>query len=85
MLEAMARIAPSKPNEAMVRIVPAAMVPFHSTQAAGSKFPRKALWSRFDFFLKGPNRYKKRIRLGFSRKGVAIHESSPEPMITRSV
>jgi hypothetical protein len=36
MLEAMARIAPSQPNEAMARIAPCRnVIPFHSTQAVG--------------------------------------------------
>jgi hypothetical protein len=44
------------------------MIPFHSTQAAGSKFPRKVFERRFEIVLEGPTRFKKRIGLGCSRK-----------------
>jgi hypothetical protein len=51
------------------------MVPFHSTQAAGSKFLNKVLWTRLEIVLEGSDRFKKRIGLGYSRKLGAGHES----------
>ena len=53
----------------------AEMVPFHSIQAAGSKFPSKVLWTKFEIVLEGSNRFKKGIWLGCSRKGVAHHQA----------
>jgi hypothetical protein len=51
----------------------AEMIPFHSTKAAGSKFPSKVLWTRFGIVLEGPNRFQKWIGLACSRKGAARH------------
>jgi len=51
------------------------MVPFHSTRAAGSKFPSKVLKTRYEIVLEGSNRFKKRIGLGCSKKGVARDQS----------
>jgi hypothetical protein len=63
MLEAMARITHSQPNEAMARVAPrspiAPMVKFHSTQASYTQ----VLWARFEIVLEGSNRFKKRIEL----------------------
>jgi len=44
-LGAMARIAPSQPNEAMARVALEEMEPFYSALAAGSKVPSKVLWT----------------------------------------
>jgi hypothetical protein len=35
------------------------MVPFHSTKAAGSKFPSKVLWTRFETVLEGQIVFKR--------------------------
>jgi hypothetical protein len=86
MLEAMARIAPSHPNEAMARIAPRSpMVPvvnnnnFHSTQA-----PRQVLWTRFEISLEGP-KIEKGIGLCCSRKLEASnqHHAPPNPKVSR--
>jgi hypothetical protein len=69
MLEAMARVAPSQPNEAMARIALSEMVPFHSTQALASKFPSKIFWTRFEIVLEGPNRFKRGSGSAVPEKG----------------
>jgi hypothetical protein len=46
MLEAMARIAPSQPNEAMARIAPPEKVPFSLDPSCRIKFFRERLFGR---------------------------------------
>jgi hypothetical protein len=53
----------------------AEMVPFHSTQAAGSKFPSKVLWTRFGITPEGPSRFKKKLGSAVPEKG-----SMPQPV-----
>jgi hypothetical protein len=79
----MARIAPPQPNEAMARIAFAEMAPFHSIQAIGSKFTSKVLWTRFEIVLGGPNRFKKRIGFGYSRK-LGARDQTPRTTITHN-
>jgi hypothetical protein len=62
----------------------AEIVPFHSTEAAGSKLPRKLFGRRFEIVLEGSNIFKKRIGLGYSRKRVARDNQSPNFNISRS-
>jgi hypothetical protein len=59
MLKAMARIAPSQPNEAMARIAPRSpMVPkFYSTKVS------KVLWKRFGIVLGALNGFENMIKL----------------------
>ena len=59
MLEAMARIAPSQPNEAMARIAPRSpMVPkLYSTKVS------KVLWKRFGIVLGALNGFENMIKL----------------------
>jgi hypothetical protein len=52
----------------------AKMVPFHSTHAVGPKFPSKVVWTIFEIVLEEPNRFKKRIGFGCSRKLGARHQ-----------
>jgi hypothetical protein len=53
MLEAMARSAPSQPNEAMARIAPRRNDTISLDQSSGLKFPSKIFWTRFEIFLEG--------------------------------
>jgi hypothetical protein len=62
MLEAMARIAPSQPNEAMARIAPRSlMVPMVKNKI--SLVPSYVIWTRFEIVLGGSNRFEKKIGL----------------------
>jgi hypothetical protein len=81
MIDTMARIAPSRPNEAMARIALAEMAPFHSTKAAGSKFPSKVLWTRFEMFSKVKTDSKS--GLGSAVPGKGLHATSQAP-VTRT-
>jgi hypothetical protein len=76
MLEAMARIAPSQPNEGMARII-------SLDPSCRVKIPEKGSfdYSRFEIVLEGPNRFKKRIGLGCSRN---LGSQSPNTKISRS-
>jgi hypothetical protein len=67
MLEAMARIALSQPNEAMARIAPRRNGTISLDPSCRVKIPSKVLWTRLEIVLVGSNRFKNRIGLGISR------------------
>jgi hypothetical protein len=50
----------------------AEVVPFHSTQAAGLKFPSKVVWTLFEIALGGPNIFKRGLGSDVSEKGLLL-------------
>ena len=83
MLEAMARIAPSQLNGAMARVAPRNGT-ISLDLSYRVKISEQSFWTGFESVLGGPNRYKKRIGLGCSKKWVACDHHAPKSTILRS-
>jgi hypothetical protein len=73
MLEAMARIAPSQPKEAMAHIAHRRNGTISLDPSCRVKIPEQGFKTRYEIVLEGPNRFKKRIGLGCFINAVAHH------------
>jgi hypothetical protein len=83
MLEAMARMAPSQPNEAMARIAPRSPVVPMVNMKISLDPSEVALWTRFEIVLEDTNIFEKRIGLKGGGTPPVSHHRIPRFCVQR--